>query len=123
MLIVEVLRLSPEQKSVIDTLNPLIQSLRMPDNKSVMITRHFASKMHQSGVRPSKVAAMLRKALRYHGLRIRNMQPLARVVVRGTDRSGIVLAKAADNSSAGWILVTYDPTLNNEKSPVPELPV
>ena len=71
----------------------------------------------------SNVAAMLRKALRYHGLRIQNMQPLARVVVRGTDRSGIVLAKAADNSSAGWILVTYDPTLNNERSPVPELPV
>lgn len=76
--------------------------------------------MNKYAIRPNQVAAMVKKAFRFHGKRLEQLPVNDRIILRKTDRTGLVVVK---NAQGDYVLVTIDPTLYNTEHPSPELAV
>lgn len=101
-------------------LQPMLDAIPVPNNRRVKLTKHLLTKMTRYNIRANIVAAMVRKAFRVHREPLSKLDVNNRIVLRKTDRTGLVIVK---NTMGDYVLATIDPTLYNEVNPSPELRV
>ncbi len=120
MRIFEVTSPSPVLLAMGKQLAGFLDKVSPPSSARIRLTKHLLTKMNKYAIRPSSVAAMVKKAFRFHGKRLEQLPVNDRIILRKTDRTGLVVVK---NAQGDYVLVTIDPTLYNTEHPSPELAV
>ena len=120
MLIFEVLAPANTRLELGKQLQSILDAVRGPENSRVKLTKHLLDKMLQYNIRASNVAAMVKKAFRFHNRPLAELGTNNRIILRKTDKTGLVIVK---NTQGDYVLATIDPNLYNVKNPSPELRV
>lgn len=122
MLISELHQPTEKQLELREKIRELMQGFHMPGGAGVKISWHLLDKMMETGLSPSRLVEILRKAVKDHSDTLLSMKHNGRrMVLRTQDNTGVVLAREMSKGKDLWTVVTVDPNLYNDKAGWDEL--